>query len=148
MAGPRPGFCSGCRDTATMRIVNHDQAEWYWGQNHATGLDHFMSEHESMHERRSTIGKRNLAIFAAAFMIAVWFTYSLPGWDGSARTSGCGLLKSTSGKPEGPYVDVQPNERIGDEIDASLFEDEDGTVYFLWHSGKIARMTKKCRSRT
>ncbi len=69
-----------------------------------------------------------------------WLTYSLPGWDGSARTSGCGLLKSTSGKPEGPYVDVHPNERIGDEIDASLFEDEDGTVYFLWHSGKIARM--------
>ena len=29
---------------------------------------------------------------------------------------------------------------MGDEIDASLFEDDDGTVYYLWHSGKIARM--------
>jgi beta-xylosidase len=29
---------------------------------------------------------------------------------------------------------------LGDEIDASLFQDDDGTVYFLWHSGKIARM--------
>ena len=69
-----------------------------------------------------------------------WLTYSIPGWDGTARTSGSGLLKSSSGKAEGPYVDVQPDSRLGDEIDASLFEDTDGKVYFLWHSGKIARM--------
>ena len=69
-----------------------------------------------------------------------WLTYSLPGWDGTGKTSGCGLLKSTSGRAEGPYEDVQPNERLGDEIDASLFQDDDGVVYFLWHSGKIARM--------
>lgn len=69
-----------------------------------------------------------------------WLTYSLPGWDGTGRTSGSGLLKSTSGRPEGPYQDVQPHERMGDEIDASLFADDDGSVYFLWHSGKIARM--------
>jgi beta-xylosidase len=69
-----------------------------------------------------------------------WLTYSLPGWDGTGKTSGCGLLKSTTGKPEGPYQDIQPGERLGDEIDASLFQDDDGTVYFLWHSGKIARM--------
>ena len=69
-----------------------------------------------------------------------WLTYSLPGWDGTGKTSGCGLLKSTSGQAEGPYQDVQPNQALGDEIDASLFQDDDGTVYFLWHSGKIARM--------
>ena len=69
-----------------------------------------------------------------------WLTYSIPGWDGTGKTSGCGLLRSTTGKPEGPYADVQPNERIGDEIDASLFEDDDGSVYYLWHSGKIAKM--------
>lgn len=69
-----------------------------------------------------------------------WLTYSIPGWDGTGKTSGSGLLKSTTGKPEGPYADVQPGERLGDEIDASLFQDDDGTVYFLWHSGKIAKM--------
>jgi hypothetical protein len=69
-----------------------------------------------------------------------WLTYSLPGWDGTGKTSGCGLLRSTTGKPEGPYEDVQSAERMGDEIDASLFQDDDGQVYFLWHSGKIARM--------
>lgn len=69
-----------------------------------------------------------------------WLTYSLPGWDGTGKTSGSGLLKSTTGKAEGPYEDVQPGERMGDEIDASLFQDDDGKVYFLWHCGKIARM--------
>ncbi len=75
-----------------------------------------------------------------------WLTYSMPGWKAGdpkgldPRNSGSGLLKSMTGRPEGPYEDVQPNERLGDEIDASLFEDDDGTVYFLWHSGKIARM--------
>jgi xylan 1,4-beta-xylosidase len=69
-----------------------------------------------------------------------WLTYSMPGWDGTAKTSGSGLLRSTTGKPEGPYADMQPAERLGDEIDASLFGDDDGAVYFLWHSGKIARL--------
>lgn len=69
-----------------------------------------------------------------------WLTYSLPGWDGTGKTSGCGLLKSTSGKAEGPYIDMHPDERLGDEIDASLFQDDDGKVYFLWHCGKIALM--------
>lgn len=69
-----------------------------------------------------------------------WLTYSMPGWDDTPKTSGCGLLRSTTGRAGGPYVDVQPNERLGDEIDASLFEDTDGSVYFVWHSGKVARM--------
>lgn len=69
-----------------------------------------------------------------------FLTYSMPGYDGTAATSGSGLLMSTSGQAEGPYVDIQPDKRMGDEIDASLFEDTDGKMYFLWHSGKIARL--------
>ncbi len=64
----------------------------------------------------------------------------MPGWDGTAQDLRQRPAKSTTGKAEGPYVDMQPAERLGDEIDASLFEDDDGTVYFLWHSGKIARL--------
>ncbi|MEQ1823805.1 MAG: family 43 glycosylhydrolase [Fimbriimonadaceae bacterium] len=69
-----------------------------------------------------------------------WLTYSMPGYGGDGATSGCGLLRSTTGKPEGPYVDMHPSARLGDEIDASLFEDTDGAVYFVWHSGKIAKL--------
>jgi len=69
-----------------------------------------------------------------------WLTYSMPTYTGEFKDSGSGLLKSTTGKAEGPYVDVSPNERLGDEIDASLFEDDDGSVYFIWHCGKIRKM--------
>ena len=69
-----------------------------------------------------------------------WLTYSIPGWDGTGKTSGAGLLKSTTGKAEGPYQDMSPDARLGDEIDASLFQEDDGSVYFLWHSGKIAKL--------
>lgn len=69
-----------------------------------------------------------------------WLTYSMPTYTDDFKDSGSGVLRSATGRPEGPYVDVSPEERLGDEIDASLFEDDDGTVYFVWHCGKIRRM--------
>jgi beta-xylosidase len=54
---------------------------------------------------------------------------------------GTGLLRSTTGKPEGPYVSVnQPDAPLTPGIDASLFEDDDGKVYFVYGSGFLARM--------
>ncbi len=71
-----------------------------------------------------------------------WLTYGMPGWQKGDHFENCGsgLLKSTSGKPQGPYVDVSPGERLGDEIDASLFEDDDGALYFVWHRGMIRKL--------
>lgn len=54
--------------------------------------------------------------------------------------NGSSLLKSTSGKPEGPYMDVRKDRPLVGEIDASLFQDDDGKVYYVWQNGKIARM--------
>lgn len=52
-----------------------------------------------------------------------------------------GLLKSTTGKPEGPYVNALANDGKWDgDIDASLFQDEDGKVYVVYGGGWIARM--------
>jgi beta-xylosidase len=53
---------------------------------------------------------------------------------------GCGLLKSTSGKAEGPYEDVKKDGPLTPNIDASLFVDDDGKVYFVWQNGMIARL--------
>lgn len=64
-----------------------------------------------------------------------WLTYCL-NWPGG----GTGILRSTTGRAEGPYEDVSPDGPITAEIDASLFEDDDGAVYFLYQNGKIARM--------
>lgn len=51
---------------------------------------------------------------------------------------GTGILKSQSGKPEGPYVDIKKDGPLTGEIDASLFADDDGSVYFVWQDGKVA----------
>jgi xylan 1,4-beta-xylosidase len=64
-----------------------------------------------------------------------WLTYCVnyPG-------GGTGLLKSTSGKAEGPYADVKPDGPLTKDIDASLFQDDDGQVYFVYQNGRVARM--------
>ena len=54
---------------------------------------------------------------------------------------GTGILKSTTGRPEGPYVSAQtPDAPLTSGIDASLFVDDDGSVYFLFGSGYLARL--------
>jgi hypothetical protein len=63
-----------------------------------------------------------------------WIPYSIP-------RLGTGILKSMSGKPEGPYESaIKPDAPLTDGIDASLFQDDDGTVYFLWGGNNIAKM--------
>lgn len=63
-----------------------------------------------------------------------YITHSMP-------PGGRGLLKSSTGKPEGPYVNALENDGYwADDIDGSLFEDEDGTVYYLYGGGWIAKM--------
>ncbi len=56
--------------------------------------------------------------------------------------NGSYILKSTSGKAQGPYVNITDNEKkpIFPRIDGSLFEDEDGSVYFIGHNHEIAKM--------
>jgi beta-xylosidase len=46
---------------------------------------------------------------------------------------GAAILKSTTGKPEGPYIHATSSEKpFVEGIDATLFEDDDGKVYFTW----------------
>ena len=61
-----------------------------------------------------------------------WIAYSLNG-------QGTGLLKSRTGQPEGPYADI--GRITAAEGDPSLFEDFDGTIYWVWGPGRLARMT-------
>jgi beta-xylosidase len=47
-----------------------------------------------------------------------------------------GILRSTTGKPEGPYVNALANDGFfKGSIDATLFEDDDGKVYFTSGGG-------------
>ncbi len=62
-----------------------------------------------------------------------WLTYSM-------NYGGCGLLKSITGKAEGPYMNVKKDGPLTGRIDASLFRDDDGKVYWIYQNGMIARM--------
>ena len=73
-----------------------------------------------------------------AYINGNWYmTYSMGFWDGFS----CGVLVSTTGKPEGPYTDTS-EQRLVDNIDGSLFVDDDGTTYFLYKDGLIAPMNE------
>ncbi len=51
------------------------------------------------------------------------------------------ILKSATGKPEGPYIHAfSPDKPITGGIDATLFEDTDGKVYFT--NGSATRITR------
>jgi beta-xylosidase len=69
------------------------------------------------------------------FKNTFWITYCINYSHG-----GTGVLKSTSGKVEGPYVDIKPDGPLTDRIDASLYCDDDGKAYFVWQNGMIARL--------
>ncbi len=64
-----------------------------------------------------------------------WLPYSV-----NYAKGGTGLLKSTTGRAEGPYMDVKPDGPLTPRIDASLFQDDDGSVYFVFQNGMVARM--------
>ena len=51
-----------------------------------------------------------------------------------------GVLKSTSGMPEGPYeLAFQENRGVDENIDPSMFQDTDGSVYYVWQDGLICK---------
>jgi len=59
----------------------------------------------------------------------------------SMAPTGCSILKSTTGKAEGPYVHAfSPDAPIVRQIDPTLFEDDDGSVYFT--AGAAKRIVK------
>lgn len=60
----------------------------------------------------------------------------------SMAPGGISISKSTTGKPEGPYINaLKENKPLANGIDATLFQDDDGKIYFTYaNPGKIARM--------
>ncbi len=61
----------------------------------------------------------------------------------SMPPTGISILKSTTGKPEGPYIHATTvtDKPFVRGIDPTLFQDDDGSVYFTWSgANKIAKM--------
>ncbi|HNX36299.1 MAG TPA: family 43 glycosylhydrolase [Kiritimatiellia bacterium] len=91
-------------------------------------------------------GKRLRAIWAPELHFingTFYIAYSVNYRRADGQYCGTGILRSATGRPEGPYVDVKPDGPLTPDIDASLFQDDDGTVYFLYAAGWLARMNKE-----
>ena len=79
-----------------------------------------------------------------------FLTYSITASESNGRgmrvlnhtLGGLGLLRSVSGKAEGPYVDVKPTGPLAEGRDASLLVDADGdgAMYLLFHDARIAML--------
>ena len=62
-------------------------------------------------------------------------TYCMSGGE-NGHGGGTGLLVSKSGKPEGPYINpVASDKPLTGGIDGTIFEDDDGSVYFTNGAG-------------
>ena len=73
-----------------------------------------------------------------AYVNGNWYmTYTMGFWDAMS----CGILVSTTGRPEGPYTDTADH-RLVDNLDGSLFVEDDGTVYFIYRDGLIAPLNE------
>lgn len=68
------------------------------------------------------------------FKNTFWLTYT------NSNSNQSGILKSVSGRADGPYEEVSGNRPLVKGEKASLFEDTDNTVYFIWGNGLIHRM--------
>lgn len=88
--------------------------------------------------RRSADGRRPLWAPELHYIKGTyWLTYSMGWWDGMCS----GLLRSATGRVEGPYEEVTDGP-IVNHIDATLFEDDDGQVYLIYANCLIARMNE------
>ncbi|MDR1810711.1 MAG: family 43 glycosylhydrolase [Prevotella sp.] len=99
------------------------------------------------HPRKSVNGDLLDNRFRAVWAPELHYIKSLQNWfivaclNNSGKGCGSFILKSTSGNPEGPYVNIEGNkdEPLFGNIDGSLLEDN-GTVYFVGHNHFIAKM--------
>lgn len=57
---------------------------------------------------------------------------------------GMGLLKSSTGNPQGPWVPAYEGNRafVSPNIDASLFQDDDGAAYFVWQGRYLRKLNR------
>jgi len=60
-------------------------------------------------------------------------------WTANGIFGGNYFLKCPGGDPRGPW-ELVSEEPLTDHIDGSIFEDDDGSVWFVWQSGNMARL--------
>ncbi|MBN2805559.1 MAG: family 43 glycosylhydrolase [Prolixibacteraceae bacterium] len=68
------------------------------------------------------------------FKKTFWITYT------NSNSKRSGILKSTSGWAQGPWIEVGGEQPLLEGTNASLFVDADSAVYLIWENGKYLKM--------
>lgn len=115
-------------------IWSLDRDATWQGRPVIVGQGLFWSSRDVLDEKRRTV-----------WAPAIHYLKKQKAWVAVACMNGgrgSFILRSTSGKPEGPYENIPGNASgpIIDNINGGLFEDDDGAVYFVGHNHFIARM--------
>jgi xylan 1,4-beta-xylosidase len=82
-------------------------------------------------------GVRRRAAFSPElffFNDTFWLTYSM------SNSNSSGLLRSITGSANGPYEDVSEDKPLVKGINATLFRDTDGTLWYIWDNGKMRKL--------
>lgn len=133
-AGSHWGDAVGIQLWRSYNLVDWEDLGLVWDLNE-DGV-----ETKSWHtSRKAKEGVKNgCAIWAPElhFMNGTWWV------PHSVNIAGHGLLKSVSGKPEGPYLAMPP---VADQgIDAHLFQDM-GKTYYLWGADNLTELDQDFR---
>ena len=115
-----------------------------WDLDKAT----WQSQFATLKKKRHTTGYMMDAKRRAVWAPELHYIKSAKNWfyiacmNDQAPQKGTFILRSTSGKPEGPYENIAGNNDgpIFKNIDGSLFEDDDGSVWFIGHNHFFAKM--------
>lgn len=111
-------------------LVRWETLGYVWTfERDATWSKEFRKSRYSGVDQTRAVWAPELSYFKGTY----WITYSM-------SYGGTGILRSSTGKVEGPYRDIKTDGPLTDDIDTCLFEDEDGTVYCLEAGYRIARM--------
>ncbi|MFA9389414.1 MAG: family 43 glycosylhydrolase [Prolixibacteraceae bacterium] len=69
------------------------------------------------------------------FLNTFWITYT------NTNSMQSGVLKSTSGKAQGPYIELSGEKPMLKGTEASLFMESDSVVYVIWGKGFIQKLS-------
>ncbi len=125
-------------------LENWESLGRVWNLDEATWQSKFSQRKKARHGTGYLMDAKRRAVWAPE----IHYIESARNWfyvacmNDHAPQKGSFILRSTSGTPEGPYENIPGNDTapIFGNIDGSLFEDDDGSVWFIGHNHFFARM--------
>lgn len=122
----------------SKNLKNWDDLGYVWTfDKDAAWQKQIQYQYDANGNRIGHVGQRHLYAPEIHYIKGNYYITACMCWPGGVTF----LLKSSSGKIEGPYINSTEVEGpLTTKIDSSLFCDDDGCVYYVFQNGMIAKM--------